>query len=109
VVLDATHLGGERLAERFPGIDAASRAAGFDWSREPVPVVPAAHYAMGGIVTDLAGRTSLPGLWAVGEVARTGVHGANRLASNSLSECFVFGRRAAGGGGRRRPPPPPAG
>jgi L-aspartate oxidase len=95
VVLDATHLGAERLAARFPGIDAACRAAGFDWSREPVPVVPAAHYAMGGVVTDLAGRTSLPGVWAVGEVANTGVHGANRLASNSLLEGAVFAERAA--------------
>ncbi|MFE5673089.1 L-aspartate oxidase [Agromyces sp. NPDC056523] len=95
VVLDATHLGAERLASRFPGIDAACRAAGFDWSRAPVPVVPAAHYAMGGVVTDLAGRASLPGLWAVGEVARTGVHGGNRLASNSLLEGAVFAERAA--------------
>lgn len=95
VVLDATHLGAERLAARFPGIDAACRAAGFDWAREPVPVVPAAHYAMGGVVTDLDGRSTLPGLWAVGEVASTGVHGANRLASNSLLEGAVFAERAA--------------
>ncbi|HEX6956246.1 MAG TPA: L-aspartate oxidase [Agromyces sp.] len=95
VVLDATHLGASRLASRFPGVDAACRRAGYEWSREPVPVVPAAHYSMGGVVTDLAGRTSLPGLWAVGEVARTGVHGANRLASNSLLEGAVFAERAA--------------
>lgn len=108
VVLDATHLGAERLAARFPGIDAACRAAGFDWSREPVPVVPAAHYAMGGIVTDLDGRTSLPGLWAVGEVARTGVHGANRLASNSLLEGAVFAERAARDLAAAPPAPAPA-
>ncbi|WP_400999545.1 L-aspartate oxidase [Agromyces sp. GXQ0307] len=95
VRLDATALGAEFLARRFPSIDRACRAAGFDWSREPVPIVPAAHYAMGGIVTDLDGRSSLPGLWAVGEAARTGVHGANRLASNSLLEGAVFAERAA--------------
>lgn len=95
VLLDATALGGETLARRFPGLDAVVRAAGFDWAREPVPVTPAAHYAMGGIVTDLHGRTSLPGLFAVGEAARTGVHGANRLASNSLLEAAVFADRAA--------------
>ncbi|MGR0219616.1 L-aspartate oxidase [Agromyces sp. ZXT2-6] len=108
VVLDATHLGAARLASRFPGIDAACRAAGFDWAREPVPVVPAAHYAMGGVVTDLAGRTSLPGLWAVGEVARTGVHGANRLASNSLLEGAVFAERAARDLGSAASAAPPA-
>ncbi|MGG7465006.1 L-aspartate oxidase [Plantibacter sp. YIM 135347] len=95
VVLDATMLGAERLAARFPGIDAAVRASGIDWSGEPVPVSPAAHYWMGGVRTDLHARTSLPGLYAVGEVARTGVHGANRLASNSLLEGAVFGARAA--------------
>ncbi|MEI5583227.1 MULTISPECIES: L-aspartate oxidase [unclassified Agromyces] len=115
VVLDASNLGAERLAARFPGIDAACRRAGFDWSREPVPVVPAAHYAMGGIATDLDGRTSLPGLWAVGEAARTGVHGANRLASNSLLEGAVFAERAArdlaasGAAGADRPWPGDAG
>ncbi|MFZ4894085.1 L-aspartate oxidase [Plantibacter sp. Mn2098] len=95
VVLDATMLGAERLATRFPGIDAAVRASGIDWSLEPVPVAPAAHYWMGGVRTDLHARTSLPWLYAVGEVARTGVHGANRLASNSLLEGAVFGARAA--------------
>jgi L-aspartate oxidase len=79
---------------RFPALVARLEAAGFDPSREPVPVAPAAHYTMGGIVTDVAGRTDLPGLLAAGECACTGVHGANRLASNSLLECLVFGRRA---------------
>jgi L-aspartate oxidase len=68
--------------------------AGYDPADEPVPVSPAAHYAIGGIVSDLDGRTSVPGLYAAGECACTGVHGANRLASNSLLECLVFGRRA---------------
>jgi L-aspartate oxidase len=95
VVLDATALGASALARRFPTIDRATRAAGFDWAREPIPVTPAAHYWMGGIATDAAGRTSLPGLWAVGECASTGVHGANRLASNSLLEAAVFAHRAA--------------
>lgn len=95
VLLDATALGRDRLEQRFPGLDAACRAAGYDWAREAVPVTPAAHYGMGGVVTDLDGRTSLPGLFAVGEVARTGVHGANRLASNSLLEAAVFADRAA--------------
>ncbi|QAY73550.1 L-aspartate oxidase [Agromyces protaetiae] len=95
VFLDATALGGEFLAARFPGLDRQVRDAGYDWSVAPVPITPAAHYAMGGIVTDLDGRTSLPGLFAVGECARTGVHGANRLASNSLLEAAVFADRAA--------------
>ncbi|MFE6967430.1 L-aspartate oxidase [Agromyces sp. NPDC057679] len=95
VRLDATALGAGFLAERFPGLDRVVRDAGFDWGREPVPVTPAAHYAMGGITTDLDGRASLPGLYAVGECARTGVHGANRLASNSLLEAAVFAERAA--------------
>ncbi|WP_019181171.1 L-aspartate oxidase [Microbacterium yannicii] len=101
VLLDATSLPGTDaaaraafLARRFPTIDRAVRERGLDLAREPIPVTPAAHYLMGGVSTDLHGRTSLPGLYAVGEVARTGVHGANRLASNSLLEGAVFGARA---------------
>jgi L-aspartate oxidase len=78
----------------FPNVVAALRAAGLDPTRELIPVAPAAHYMMGGIVTDLDARSSVPGLYAVGESSCTGLHGANRLASNSLSECFVFARRA---------------
>jgi L-aspartate oxidase len=81
--------------ERFPNIFETLRGAGLDPAAAPVPVSPAAHYEMGGVATDLDGRTSLPGLYAVGECACTGLHGANRLASNSLSECFVVGSRAA--------------
>jgi L-aspartate oxidase len=81
--------------ELFPNVVAALRRAGIDPVRELVPVAPAAHYMMGGISTDLHGRATLPGLYAVGECSCTGVHGANRLASNSLTECFVFGARAA--------------
>ena len=94
VLLDATGLGADLLSERFPGIERVCLAHGFDWSREPIPVTPAAHYWMGGIETDLWGRSSLPGLYAVGEVASTGVHGANRLASNSLLESLVFAWRS---------------
>ncbi len=79
----------------FPNVVAALREAGVDPARELVPVAPAAHYTMGGIVTDLHGRSSVAGLYAVGETSCTGLHGANRLASNSLSECFVWARRAA--------------
>ncbi|MFJ4039264.1 L-aspartate oxidase [Microbacterium sp. NPDC090007] len=100
VRLDATALGAAFLARRFPTIDAAVRARGLDWAREPIPVTPAAHYLMGGVVTDLDGRTTVPGLFAVGETARTGVHGANRLASNSLLEGAVFGARAGDAVGR---------
>jgi L-aspartate oxidase len=98
VYLDATVLeaakGSGFLARRFPTLSARTRAAGFDWTRELVPVAPAAHYWMGGVATDLHARTSVPGLYAAGEVACTGVQGANRLASNSLLEGLVFGRRA---------------
>jgi L-aspartate oxidase len=80
---------------RFPGLMGRLAEAGFSPENEPIPVAPAAHYTMGGIVTDLQGRTELPGLYAAGECACTGVHGANRLASNSMLECLVFGRRAA--------------
>jgi len=83
---------------RFPNVVAALSDAGLDPTREPIPVSPAAHYMMGGIVTDLHGRSTVPGLFAIGETACTGLHGANRLASNSLSECFVFGARAAAAG-----------
>ncbi|HEY4356806.1 MAG TPA: L-aspartate oxidase [Acidobacteriaceae bacterium] len=95
VLLDATMLGAEFLSKRFPTIHAGSGRRGFDWSKEPLPVTPAAHYWMGGVRTDLWGRTSVPGLFAVGEVACTGVHGANRLASNSLLESLVFAWRCA--------------
>lgn len=97
VLLDATALGRDFLAKRFPTIDAHSRAAGFDWSTTPIPVTPAAHFWMGGILTDMWGRTSLDGLYAIGEAACTGVHGANRLASNSLLEGLVFGDRVVRG------------
>jgi L-aspartate oxidase len=95
VLLDATALGAKFLRTRFPSIDAACRSRGLDWAAQPIPVTPAAHYWMGGVRTDVWGRTSIPGLFAVGEVACTGVHGANRLASNSLLESLVFAWRCA--------------
>ncbi|HVB06124.1 MAG TPA: L-aspartate oxidase [Acidimicrobiales bacterium] len=110
--LDATAIG-EQLTARFPSFVAASHRAGVDPRRAWVPVAPALHYVMGGVVSDNAGRSSLPGLYAVGEVAMSGVHGANRLASNSLVEGVVFGRRAAAAladelaPGEQRPPADP--
>ncbi len=95
VHLDMRHIHGVDLHKRFPGISATLGRYGLDLSRDLLPVRPAAHYLMGGIKTDLHGRTSMPGLYAAGEAACTGVHGANRLASNSLLEGLVFGARAA--------------
>ena len=95
VWLDARHLGEAFLKEHFPTIFARCMALGIDISKQPIPVVPAAHYTCGGVVTDLHGRTDLPGLYAVGETTYTGLHGANRLASNSLLECVVLGHTCA--------------
>src|SRR4029079_1816193 len=93
VYLDATAV--PDVARRFPTADEQCREVGLDIATQPVPVAPAAHYCMGGVLTDLWGRTAVSALFAAGEVASTGVHGANRLASNSLAEALVFGRRAA--------------
>ncbi len=95
VYLDLTHLNGDRVKKRFPRIYSTCMEYNIDITEELIPIRPAAHYAMGGVRTDLQGRTTLAGLYAAGEVAATGVHGANRLASNSLLEGLVYGARAA--------------
>jgi L-aspartate oxidase len=114
--LDATVLGRGILERDFPTVTALCRARGIDPAAEPIPVAPGAHYACGGIRADMDGRTSVTGLYAVGEAASTGVHGANRLASNSLTEALITGRRAGERLGRdlprspgrlRLPPPGP--
>jgi L-aspartate oxidase len=104
VYLDGRHLGRQEWERRFPTILASCREHGIDPVTELIPVVPAAHYVSGGIRTDLFGRTSVPGLYACGEAACTGVHGANRLASNSLLEGLVFAERIAAALARGLPP-----
>src|SRR4051812_15570092 len=95
VYLDLSHLDAESVRARFPGIARLCRSFDLDIARDPIPVRPGAHYYMGGVTVDLQGRTTLPGLWAAGEVTSSGLHGANRLASNSLLEGLVYGARAA--------------
>ncbi len=94
VYLDMSHLDPQMVRTRFPGMTAICAEFGLDITRDPIPVRPGAHYMIGGVTVDLDGRTTVPGLWAAGEVTSSGLHGANRLASNSLLEGLVFGKRA---------------
>jgi L-aspartate oxidase len=109
--LALAHLDSTRIRSHFPNLVDGCATVGLDLTRDPIPVAPAAHYLMGGIATDLDGATSLAGLFAAGECACTGAHGANRLASNSLLECFVFSHRAVAAGldanARQIDAPPP--
>lgn len=110
VHLDISHMGADFIHDHFPNIQEKLLGLGIDMTRDPIPVVPAQHYTCGGIAIDRAGRTDLPGLYAAGECSESGLHGANRLASNSLLECFVFGAAAAAhilDHWADLPPPPP--